>query len=54
MAALLRIRTEAQANGAAGSAILDDGFVEGAYSAIPWWRGDVLCAPASSSTAWEA
>jgi len=46
-AALLRIRTEAQANGAGEAVILSaDGFVvEGAYSAIFWWRGDVLCAP---------
>jgi branched-subunit amino acid aminotransferase/4-amino-4-deoxychorismate lyase len=46
-AALLRIRTEAQASGAGEAVILSpDGFVvEGAYSAIFWWRGDVLCAP---------
>ena len=46
-AALLRIRSEAQANGAGEAVILSaDGFVvEGAYSAIFWWRGDVLCAP---------
>ncbi|CAN5309697.1 aminotransferase class IV [soil metagenome] len=46
-AVLLRIRTEAQAIGADEAVILSaDGFVvEGAYSAILWWRGDVLCAP---------
>jgi branched-subunit amino acid aminotransferase/4-amino-4-deoxychorismate lyase len=46
-AALLGIRTEAQAAGADEAVILSsDGFVvEGAYSAILWWRGDVLCAP---------
>jgi hypothetical protein len=47
MAALLRIRTEAQANGAGEAVILSpEGFVvEGAYSSLFWWRGDVLCAP---------
>ena len=46
-AVLLRIRTEAQAAGADEAVILSpDGFVvEGAYSAILWWRGDVLCVP---------
>jgi len=46
-AALLRIRTEAQSHGAGEAVILSpDGFVvEGAYSAIFWWRGEVLCAP---------
>lgn len=45
-AVLLRLRTEAQAAGADEAVILSDGFVvEGAYSAILWWRGDVLCAP---------
>ena len=46
-AALLRIRTEAKAAGADEAVIISpDGFVvEGAYSAILWWRGDVLCAP---------
>ena len=47
-AALLRIRTEAQAAGADEAVIISrHGFVvEGAYSAILWWRGDTLCAPA--------
>ena len=47
-AALLRIRTEAQARGADEAVILSpQGFiVEGAYSAILWWRGTVLCAAA--------
>lgn len=47
MAALLRIRTEAQTNGAGEAVILSpEGFVvEGAYSSLLWWRGDVLCAP---------
>ena len=46
-AALLRARTQAQRRGAEEAIILsDDGFiVEGAYSAIVWWRGDILCAP---------
>jgi len=44
---LLRLRTDAQGAGADEAVILSpDGFVvEGAYSAILWWRGDVLCAP---------
>lgn len=46
-AALLRARTEAQSLGADEAVILTpDGFVvEGAYSAILWWRGGILCAP---------
>jgi hypothetical protein len=46
-AALLRARTDAQKLGADEAVILSpDGFVvEGAYSAILWWRGDVLCGP---------
>lgn len=45
--ALLRARTDAQRRGADESVILSaEGFiVEGAYSALLWWRGDVLCAP---------
>lgn len=45
--ALLRARTEAGQRGAGEAVILSpDGFVvEGAYSAILWWQGDVLCAP---------
>lgn len=46
-AALLRIRTQAKAAGADEAVIISpDGFVvEGAYSAILWWRGDTLCVP---------
>ena len=46
-AALLRIRTEAQETGADEAVIISpEGFVvEGAYSAILWWRGDALVAP---------
>jgi branched-subunit amino acid aminotransferase/4-amino-4-deoxychorismate lyase len=45
--ALLRARTEAQQRGADEAVLLSpEGFVvEGAYSALLWWRGDVLCAP---------
>jgi branched-subunit amino acid aminotransferase/4-amino-4-deoxychorismate lyase len=44
---MLRIRTEAQARGAGEAVIVSpDGYViEGAYSALAWWRGDVLCVP---------
>jgi len=45
---MLRIRTEAQHRGA-GEAVLvsPEGYViEGAYSSMAWWRGDVLCVPA--------
>ena len=46
-AALLRVRTEAQARGADEAVILSpDGYViEGAYSSLLWWRGAILCAP---------
>jgi branched-subunit amino acid aminotransferase/4-amino-4-deoxychorismate lyase len=46
-AALLKARTDVQRRGAEEAIILSpDGFiVEGAYSAIVWWRGDTLCAP---------
>jgi branched-subunit amino acid aminotransferase/4-amino-4-deoxychorismate lyase len=45
--ALLQARTSVQQRGAEEAVILSpDGFVaEGAYSAILWWRGNVLCAP---------
>lgn len=45
--ALLRVRTQAQQRGADEAVILSpEGFVvEGAYSSLLWWRGDVLCAP---------
>ncbi len=45
--AMLRIRTDAQQYGADEAVILtDDGYVvEGAYSALLWWRGDILCSP---------
>lgn len=42
-----RIRTAAQASGAGEAVLLTpDGFVvEGAYSGLLWWRGEILCAP---------
>jgi branched-subunit amino acid aminotransferase/4-amino-4-deoxychorismate lyase len=45
--ALLRARTAVQQRGAEEAVILSpDGYVaEGAYSALLWWRGNVLCAP---------
>ena len=47
LAAMLRIRTAVQAQGADEAVILtDDGYVvEGAYSALLWWRGEILCGP---------
>ena len=44
---MLRIRTTVQPLGAEEAVILSpDGYVvEGAYSAIVWWRGAILCAP---------
>lgn len=45
--AMLRIRTAVQGRGAEEAVILSpDGYVvEGAYSALLWWRGSILCAP---------
>ena len=45
--ALLKARTDAQRRGAGEAVIVSpDGFVvEGAASALLWWRGDVLCSP---------
>ncbi len=45
--AMLRIRTSVQPTGATEAVILsDDGYVvEGAYSGLLWWRGDILCGP---------
>jgi len=42
---MLRLRTAVQPLGAGEAIILsDDGFVvEGAYSALVWWRGSILC-----------
>jgi branched-subunit amino acid aminotransferase/4-amino-4-deoxychorismate lyase len=45
--ALLTARTDAQSHGADEAVILSpQGYVvEGAHSALLWWRGDILCAP---------
>jgi len=47
LSAMLRIRTAVQAEGADEAVILtEDGYVvEGAYSALLWWRGEILCGP---------
>ena len=44
---MLRIRTAVQKREADEAIILSrDGYVvEGAYSALLWWRGDILCGP---------
>lgn len=45
--AMLRLRTTVQMVGADEAVILSpDGYVvEGAYSALLWWRGNILCGP---------
>lgn len=45
--AMLRIRTAVQGQGADEAVILSpEGYmVEGAFSALLWWRGDILCGP---------
>jgi branched-subunit amino acid aminotransferase/4-amino-4-deoxychorismate lyase len=47
LAAMTRVRTTAQAEGASEAVILStDGFVvEDAHSGLLWWRGDILCGP---------
>ena len=44
---MLRIRTAVQGDGADEAVILSpDGYVvEGAYSGLLWWRGEILCGP---------
>ena len=44
------VRTAVQAQGADEAVLLSaDGYVvEGAYSALLWWRGEILCAPPES------
>ena len=44
---MVRIRASVQSLGATEAIILsDDGYVvEGAYSGLLWWRGDILCGP---------
>jgi branched-subunit amino acid aminotransferase/4-amino-4-deoxychorismate lyase len=47
LAVMMRIRTSVQAAGAGEAVLLSpDGYiVEGAYTALLWWRGAILCAP---------
>jgi hypothetical protein len=47
LGAMLRIRTSVQPLGAEEAVLLTpDGYVvEGAYSGLLWWRGEVLCGP---------
>jgi len=44
------VRTSVQPLGAQEAVVLSpDGFViEGAYSGLLWWRGDILCGPPAS------
>lgn len=44
---MLRLRTAIQPSGAGEAVILTtEGYiVDGAYSALLWWRGEILCAP---------
>jgi branched-subunit amino acid aminotransferase/4-amino-4-deoxychorismate lyase len=46
---MLRVRTAVQSSGAAEAVVLSpDGFVaEGAFSALLWWRGEILCGPSA-------
>ena len=46
---MTRLRGEVQKRGAGEAIILSpDGYVvEGAYSALLWWRGDILCGPSA-------
>jgi len=48
--AMLAVRTSVQPLGAQEAVVLSpDGFViEGAYSGLLWWRGDILCGPSAS------
>lgn len=47
---LSRVRTAVQKTGADEAVLLTaDGYVvEGAYSALLWWRGEILCGPPAS------
>ena len=49
------VRTKAQSRGADEAVILTpDGYVvEGAYSALLWWRGDILCGPPNAAESAE-
>lgn len=50
-----RVRTAVQPAGADEAVLLTrDGFViEGAYSALLWWRGDILCGPPTDDPAFD-
>lgn len=50
LARLSRVRTSVQSEGADEAVLLtEDGYVvEGAYSALLWWRGEILCGPPAS------
>ncbi|HEY4269623.1 MAG TPA: aminotransferase class IV [Galbitalea sp.] len=47
VATMTRIRTSIQPSGAGEAVILADGgfVVDGAYSGLLWWRGEILCGP---------
>jgi branched-subunit amino acid aminotransferase/4-amino-4-deoxychorismate lyase len=47
LSAMLRVRTALQPTGAGEAVLLSpDGYiVEGAFSALMWWRGNILCGP---------
>ena len=50
LAAMQRLRTAVQPLGADEAVIVVEGaVVEGAYSALLWWRDGVLCSPSASS-----
>lgn len=50
LTAMQRLRTSVQPLGADEAVIVVDGaVVEGAYSALLWWRDGVLCSPPASS-----
>ncbi|MCU1582411.1 MAG: hypothetical protein JWO01_1799 [Microbacteriaceae bacterium] len=46
--AMQRIRAEVQQRGAGEAVLLSPGgsVVDGAHTALLWWRGDILCSPA--------
>jgi branched-subunit amino acid aminotransferase/4-amino-4-deoxychorismate lyase len=46
LAAMTRVRTTIQPLGASEAVLLENGYVvEGAFSGLLWWRGDILCGP---------
>jgi len=48
----MQLRRKAQLHGADEAVLLDGAghVIEGALSALVWWRGDVLCAPDDRTT----